>query len=76
MMLYLPSALSKVTTLSLCATNDCCLLVSRTMPVSLSLKRAPVGARRSRPSVAVVSGCRFPLSCRVDSRLVTMSQSL
>ena len=54
-MLYLPSALSKVTTRSLCATNDCCLLVSRTLPVSLSLKRAPVGGCRSRPSFAVVS---------------------
>ena len=42
----------------------------------LSLKRALVGGRRFRPSAAVVCGCRFPLSCRVDSRLVTMSHSL
>ena len=36
--------------------------LSRTLPVSLS-KRAPVGGRRFRPSVAVVSGCRCRPKC-------------
>ena len=45
-MLYLPSALSKITTRSFM--NDCCLLLSRTLPVSLSLKRTSVGGRRFR----------------------------
>ena len=35
-MLYLPSALSKITT-RFFFLNDCCLLLSRTLPVSLSL---------------------------------------
>ena len=55
---YLPSALSKVATRSLLCFERY-LLESRTLPVSLSLERAPVGGRRFRPSVAVVSGCRF-----------------
>ena len=38
---------------------DCCLLLSRTLPVSLSLKRTLVGWRRFRSKVAVVSGRRF-----------------
>ena len=56
-MLYLPSALSKITTFFL--KNDGCLLLSGTLPVSLSLKRTLVGGRRFRPNVAAVSGRRF-----------------
>ena len=59
-----PSALSKVATRSLL----CCerLLSTRVSNVTcisnvarVHLERAPVGGRRFRPSVAVVSGCRF-----------------
>ena len=39
--------------------NDCCLLWSRTLPVSLSLERALVGGRRFRSNVAAVDGRRF-----------------
>ena len=58
-MFYLPSALSNITTRSF--VNDCCLLLSRTLPVSLclSLKRTLVGGRRCRSHVAAVSGRRF-----------------
>ena len=42
-MLCLLSALSKIATRFV---NDCCLLVSRTLPVSLSLQRTLVGGRR------------------------------
>ena len=47
-MFYLPSALSNITTRLFM--NDCCLLLSRTLPVSLclSLKRTLVGGRRFR----------------------------
>ena len=81
-MLHLPSALSKVATRSLLCYER--LLSTRVSNVArVSLKRAPVSGRRSRPSVAVVSGCRFRpnfgrtkfvfwsvylCSCRVDSR--------
>ena len=46
--------------------NDCCRLLSGTLPVSrslsLSLKRTLVGGRRFRPDVAAVSGRRFRLN--------------
>ena len=45
----LPSALFKIT--KLLFMNDCCPLVSRTLPVPLSLKRTLVGGRRFQPSV-------------------------
>ena len=58
-MQYLPSALSQGSQHVLfCATNDCCPLVSRPLPVSLSNVLLLFG-RRLRPSVAVVSGRRF-----------------
>ena len=61
---YLPSALSKVATRSLL----CCerLLSTRVSNITcisnvarVYLESAPVGGRRFRLSVAVVSGCRF-----------------
>ena len=57
-MLYLPSTLSKITTRLFM--DDCCPLVSRTLPVPLSLKRTLVGGRRFRPNVAALSGRRLP----------------
>ena len=55
-MLYLPSALSKMTTCLFM--NDCCLFLSRTLPVPLS--QTYFGWwRRFRPNVAAVSGRRF-----------------
>ena len=55
-MLYLPSALSKVTTRSLSATNDLLFVHSclEHFPcVSLSFKLAPVGGRRFGPNLDV-----------------------
>ena len=53
-MLYLPSALSKVTTRSLFVLRTivvyCVARISNVARVSLSLERAPVGGRRFRPS--------------------------
>ena len=57
LMLHLPSALSKIT--AHLFMNDCCLLLSRTLPESLFFKRTLVGERRFRPNVAAVSGRRF-----------------
>ena len=61
---YPPSALSKVATRSLlCCERWLSSRVSNVTCISnvarVSLERAFVGGRRFRPSVAVVSGCRF-----------------
>ena len=58
---FLPSALSKVATRSLLCYER--LLSTRVSNVArVHLERAPVGWRSFRPSVAVVSGCRFRLN--------------
>ena len=64
-MLYPPSALSKITTRAFM--NDCCLLVRRTLPVSLSLKRTLVGGRRFSAQFGT-SGIHFWYSNRRNSR--------
>ena len=58
-MLYLSSALSKIT--ARLFVNDCCPLLKRTFTASLclSLERTLVGGRRCRSNVVVVSGRRF-----------------
>ena len=65
LMLYPPSALSKITTRAFM--NDCCLLLWRTLPVSLSLKRTLVGVRRFSAQFGT-SGIHFWYSNRRNSR--------
>ena len=74
-MLYLPSALSKIPTRLF--RNDCCPLLSRTLPVSLSLKRSLVGGRHFRSNFGHLEFMYFwvhqPSELSVEERNVLSS---